>query len=45
MDRLDYPAVFKRHLHDPRDLNRVTYSFAELLRTQRLVADPFLRFG
>jgi len=37
MDRLGYPRLFERHLHDPRDPARVTHPFSELLRTAVLL--------
>ncbi len=37
MDRLGYPALFERHLRDPRDPARVTHAFQELLRTAVLL--------
>jgi hypothetical protein len=37
MDRLGYTALFRRHLSDPRDPDRVTHPFAELLRTVLLM--------
>jgi hypothetical protein len=37
LDRLGYPRLFERHLHDPRDPARVTHPFQELLRTAVLL--------
>jgi hypothetical protein len=37
MDRLGYPALFARHLHDLRDGARVKHAFIELLRTALLM--------
>jgi hypothetical protein len=37
MDRLGYPALFERHLCDPRDSARVKHPFIELLRTAVLL--------
>ncbi len=36
MDRLDYTALFRKHLRDPRDPARVTHAHEELLRTELL---------
>lgn len=36
MDRLAFPALFRRHLRDPRDPARVTHGHEELLRTELL---------
>ncbi len=37
MERLGYTALFRKHLSDPRDPDRVTHPFQELLRTTLLL--------
>ncbi len=37
MDRLGYPALFRKHLRDPRDGARVRHEHGELLRTALLL--------
>jgi hypothetical protein len=34
LDRLGFPSLVRRHLHDLRDAARVTHDFLELIRTQ-----------